>query len=245
MPGKGPGGNILAEGMAHFSTILLIEQVKGERERIEFCRRIEETYGDRRVVDSERPMVRTDGSRPGDQTVTYDKGGWVFWMLLDLMGRDNGLEGIQGFIDHYSRDLDHPVLQDFVEFMRPYAPDPEAFDAFVDAWFFDVVVPEYALSGAVAEQAAGSDPDAWLVTLTVENRGTARLPVEVAAARGERFDDDGEPNDDYDEARVTVTLGAGEQAAIEIPCDFQPDRAVVDPDARVLQLNRESAIVRF
>ncbi len=29
VPGKGPGGNILAEGMAHFSTILLCEQVKG------------------------------------------------------------------------------------------------------------------------------------------------------------------------------------------------------------------------
>ena len=41
VPGKGPGGNILSEGMAHFSTILLIEQVHGLRERIEFCKRIE------------------------------------------------------------------------------------------------------------------------------------------------------------------------------------------------------------
>ncbi len=30
VPGKGPGGNILAEGTAHFSTILLVEQVKGQ-----------------------------------------------------------------------------------------------------------------------------------------------------------------------------------------------------------------------
>ena len=28
-PGKGPGGNLLSEGTAHFSTLLLFEQVKG------------------------------------------------------------------------------------------------------------------------------------------------------------------------------------------------------------------------
>jgi len=37
LPGKGPGGNILAEGMAHFSSILLFEQVYGLRDRIELC----------------------------------------------------------------------------------------------------------------------------------------------------------------------------------------------------------------
>src|SRR5690606_6560042 len=88
LPGEGPGGNILSEGMAHFSTILLFDQIHGERGRIEFCKRIEERYGDNRQVDSERPLVLIDGSRPGDNTVTYDKGGWVFWMLHDLMGAD-------------------------------------------------------------------------------------------------------------------------------------------------------------
>ena len=28
---------------------------------------------------------------PGDQTVTYDKAGWVFWMLLNHLGRERGL----------------------------------------------------------------------------------------------------------------------------------------------------------
>ena len=65
VPGKGPGGNVLSEGMAHFSTILLCEQVKGLRQRIEFCKRIEESYGEARRKDSEKPLVKTDGSRPG------------------------------------------------------------------------------------------------------------------------------------------------------------------------------------
>ncbi len=95
-PGKGPGGNILSEGTAHFSTILLVEQVKGLNARIDFCKRIEASYGKDRQADSERPLVKIDGERPGDTTVTYDKGGWVFWMLLNHMGREQSPGGHPG-----------------------------------------------------------------------------------------------------------------------------------------------------
>ena len=89
------------------------------------------------------------------------------------------------------------------------------------------------------------DTGPWLVTVTAENRGSGRMPVEIAAARGTSFDDDGTPGDDYQESRVKVTIGPGEATELSIPCDFEPDCVVVDPDAVVLQLNRESAVVRF
>ncbi len=41
MPGDGPDGNILSEGTAHFSTILLFEQLRGPEQRIEFCKWLE------------------------------------------------------------------------------------------------------------------------------------------------------------------------------------------------------------
>jgi hypothetical protein len=94
VPGEGPGGNLLSEGMAHFSTVLLFQQMRGERERIEFLKRIETSYCRQRQVDSEKPLVKIDGSRAGDTTVTYDKGGWVFWMLLNQMGRERCLAGL-------------------------------------------------------------------------------------------------------------------------------------------------------
>ena len=50
--------------------------------------------------------------------MTYDKGGWVFWMLLNHMGRDRALQGLHAFIATYHNNADHPVLQDFVESMR-------------------------------------------------------------------------------------------------------------------------------
>ncbi len=242
-PGKGPGGDILSEGMAHFSTSLLFEQVKGPRGRIEFLKNIEHRYELSRRKDSERALVKIDGSENGDQTVTYDKGGWVFWMLLRQMGRKQALAGLHEFIKEYHDGPDFPVLQDFVEVMRRFAPDKAGFDAFVKQWFFEVVVPEYQLSNA---QRTEADKDAWDVTVHVENIGTGKMTVEVAAATGERFDEkDGKANADYKDARTPIELGAGESKDVKIHCPFKPDRVFMDPDAYVLQLRRKLAVARF
>lgn len=244
-PGKGPGGNILSEGMAHFSTVLLCEQVKGQRSRMEFLKRIEENYGNTRRKDAEKPMVKTDGTKPGEQTVMYDKGGWVFYMLLRHMGRERALAGMKEFIGHYRFNTDHPVLQDFVRVLRRHAADPVAYDVFIKQWFFEVVVPEYKLTEALRAPAADSGGDAWDVTVSVQNVGTGKMPLEVAAVKGERFDKDGKEAADYRDARATVTLGAGESAEVKIRCNFQPDRVVADPDVTVLQIQRKFAVVRF
>jgi ABC-2 type transport system permease protein len=242
-PGEGPGGNLLSEGMAHFSTALLTGQVKGEQARMEFLKRIEENYGQRRRTDAERPLVKVDGSHDGDQTVTYDKGGWVFWMMYEQLGRECALAGLRKFIADWENGPDYPVLQDFTAAMRPFAPDAAAYDGFVRQWFHQVVVPEYRLSDARAERGVGAEP--WKVTVRVKNLGTGRMPVEVAATRGERFTRKGEPAPAYRDARRTVTLGAGEERLVEIPCSFQPERVLVDPDVRVLQLRRKAAVVKL
>lgn len=250
VPGEGPGGAILGEGMSHYSTMLLTEEVKGERARMELCKRFEERYGDGRVEGSERPMVRTDGSKSGDQVVIYEKGGWVMWMLTDLMGRENALAGLREFVATYRDGPDFPVLQDLLATLRPHAPDTDAFDDFAQQWFHEVVLPRYELSRVeLAPGAAGG----WMVTARITNEGTGRMAVEIAAASGERFAEDGEvaradtadEDTGYREARTLVTLGPGQSETITMPCDFEPDRIVVDPDVRVLQLNRDAAIHDF
>jgi ABC-type Na+ efflux pump permease subunit len=241
LPGKGPGGDLLSEGMSHFSTILLIEQIKGLSARIEFCKRIEENYGDARQVDSEKPMVKVDGSKPGDTTVTYDKMGWVVWMLLQQMGRDNLLRGLHDFQSAYDDNPDHPVLQDLTAFLRPYAPDPVAYDAFIDEWFHQVVVPEYTLARSKKAGASGS----YDVTVDVTNKGKGTMPVTIAAAKGERFDAAGRPKSGYEDARSVVSLAAGETKTVTVHCPFDPERVVVDPDAVVLQLRRKAATAKL
>ena len=243
-PGKGPNGNILSEGMAHFSTALLFEQVKGPRGRIEFLKQIESQYEKNRRKDSERPLVKIDGSQDGDTTVTYDKGGWVFWMLLRHMGRERALQGLRAFIEKYKDGPDFPVLQNMLAVLRPFAADPAAFDTFTKQWFFEVVVPQYRLSQATRE-AVADRPGNWEVAVRVENAGAGRMVVEVAAVAGERFGADGLQSDAYRESRVSVELGAGEAREVRMRCAFQPDRVLVDPDALVLQLGRKLAVVRF
>jgi hypothetical protein len=238
-PGRGPGGNILSEGMAHFSTALLIQQAKGERDGIEFRKRIESRYGENRQSDAERKLLRNDGSKAGDGTVTYDKSGWVFWMLLDRMGREPTLRGMKDFIAAYNGNPDHPVLYDFVAHMRKYASDTASYDDFVRQWFDTVVVPEYRVHDAKTV----ADGKGWVTTATIENVGTGRMPLEIAVVIGERFPDSTAKKKAaaYQSVIEPLTLGSKEKHAITIRSGFKPEKVVVDPNVRVLQLRRQSA----
>lgn len=243
-PGEGPGGIVLAEGAANFATLMLLEEMRGPQARIFYATRIEANYGENRLPSTEKPLAETlelDG-RPGDVTVIYDKGAWALWMLYQQMGKDAFLAGVQQFFRTYHGNPDHPVIEDFVAVMRPYAPDKNAFDGLIRQWFFDTVTPEYRVEEA-KKRLVGNG--VWEVTARIENAGTGRMPVEVAATQGERFDGKGRISPDHKEARVTVVLGAGEAREVRILCPFEPEQVVVDPDADVLQLQRPAAVARL
>src|SRR6185436_9226971 len=112
----------------------------------------------------------------GDGTLYYDKGGFVFWMLADRIGRDNALRGMHDFVSKYHNNPDHPVLYDLAEHMRGYAPDTTAYDEFVKQWMDTVVVLEFKVRDTKTIQAAGTG---WTTTATVENVGTGRSTVDV------------------------------------------------------------------
>ena len=239
MVGAGPGGDVLSEGMAHFSTILLCEQVKGEAQRMAFCRQIENRYGDLRQRDSERPLIKLNGELPADSRIIYDKGGWALWMLFRLMGRENGLAAQKDYLARYRDSDDHPVLPDYLAVVRTHAPDTTAYDAYVKQWFYDVVVPQYLVSDPVARKSGTG----WVVTARVKNVGTGTMPIEVAATAGKRFPKKGEKAPAYVDARTSVTLAAGQELPVSIPCAFKPEKLTVDPDVLVLQLERDKATV--
>jgi len=158
------------------------------------------------------------------------------------MGRERALAGLRAFIRQYENGPDYPVLQDFVAAMRPFSPDPAAYDAFVHQWFFEVVAPEYRLDRVVKRRLPGGT---WQTDARVRNAGTGRMPIEVAAVASERFDKQGKPLAAYRETRRTVVLGPGQAAAVTFQSAFEPQRLLVDPDARVLQLARKLALARL
>jgi ABC-2 type transport system permease protein len=241
--GRGPGGIVLAEGAANFATLMLLEQMRGPQARIFYATRLEAEYGEARQPSTEKPLAETLelAGRRGDVVVVYDKGAWALWMLYRQMGKDAFLAGVQRFFQVYHGNPDHPVIEDFVAVMRPYAPDAEGFDDLVRQWFFATVAPEYHVEEARKQPVQGG----WEVSFRVENTGTGRMPVEVAATRGDRFDDKGKVSPEYRDARTTIVLGAGEAKEVRIRCPFEPERVVVDPDANVLQLQRKAAAVKL
>jgi len=239
--GEGPGGIVMSEGTANFATRLLIEQLRGPQPSIGFATRGEAAYGEFRQPSDEKPLAGTYRFRPGDPLVIYEKGGWAMWMLMHHMGREAFFEGTRDYFRTYHNNSDHPVVQDFVAVMRRHAADKAAFDDFARQWFFGIVIPEYQLSGAKKEQRGGE----WEVTVRVKNAGTGRMPVEIAAVAGPRWGEDGRVSPDYEDARVTLVLAAGEQKLARIRCPFEPETVVADPDAKVMQLQRQAAAARL
>ena len=237
VPGKGPGGNVLSEGMAQCSAAFLLDQVKGSEARDGFLREIETEYLKSRRVDSERPLVETDGTQDGEEAVTYEKGGWAFLMLAHWMGWARADAGFQHFLAVYRTSPNHPVLQDFLAAMRPYARDEPAFDGLVQQLFFEVVLPEYHLENVrrVPENIHGIR--GWRVTARLQNAGTGRFPVTVSAW-GNTADDT--PLPDFSGTAV-ATVGQGGFKDIIIHCHIKPTTVVVDPNVNVLQQNRDAA----
>jgi ABC-type transport system involved in multi-copper enzyme maturation permease subunit len=233
--GEGPGGVVMSEGAANFATLMLTGKLRGPQQRMGMCTRMETTYGEFRQPSDEKPLSGTYRFRLGDGTVIYDKGGWVMWMLLNRMGWQPFFDGVHDYFRTYHNNPDHPVVEDFVAVMRRHATDQAAFDDFARQWFFGIVIPEYHLADAKKRQAGGE----WEVTVTVKNAGSGRMPVEVAAMAGPRF----EPG--YRDSRATVVLGAGEERQVRIRCPFEPESVVVDPDVKVMQLERNAAAVRL
>ena len=240
-PGNGPGANLLSEGMAHFSTMLLMEHEKGARAGLELRTRFESRWGDGRRADAERKLYRIDGSKAGDGVVTYEKAGWTFWMLAERMGRENALRGMKDFIAKFRGGEDHAALEDFTAHMRAYAPDTAGYDDFVRQWFDTVSVLEYKVEGATTTKvAAGGE---WQTEALIRNVGNARMPVDIGVVTGERFPEDTTraAKGPYAQALTRITLGGGDSVTVKIRSTFAPEKVVVDPDVHVLQLRRKLA----
>ena len=228
--GVGPGTDHLVEGMASYSALLLSDAEHGPEARRRFSRVMESHYVERRRVDRERPVGRMLGDQaPSDWTVVYEKGAWVQWMLQEHIGRDAMLQGLRRFVAHYARGDVRPTLQHMLQFLRKEAPDTTAYDAFVEQWFFDIVLPEFRITDVALRR-----DDGWIASAAISNVGTGQVSVEVVATGGE-----------YRRSTQVVTLAAGQTKRLSWTLDFEPDRIVVDPDVRVLQDNRTRAEAVF
>jgi hypothetical protein len=231
MPGKGPGGNIISEGLAEFSALMLVHHELGEDQAKTLRRRWERDYVFGRSPDDERAINRTDGTRPGDQVVTYQRAGLVFWMLRELMGEEQMLAGLRSFVEKWKNGvetadgLDFPLIEDMVESLRAHAPDVAVFDAFVAQWIFGTALPELELGDVDVADAAG----AFTTTTELRNigNGVVDVVVRVMGASSEEIED------------VVVRVAPNTPASVVVSTSFTPTKIVVDPEVRVLFAGRK------
>ncbi|MBL9120058.1 MAG: hypothetical protein JNL80_09110 [Phycisphaerae bacterium] len=231
MPGRGPGGNVLSEGMANFSAAMLIDRLEGEAKRESLLRKYEDQYANTRRPDNERSLNRVDGSRPGDTTVMYDRGGFVFWMMKEMMGEERMLAGLRDFIGRFKDGPDFPVVEDFVAVLRNHAEDTERYDRFVAQWVTGTVAPQFEFENVSSEKRDNE----YVVTGTVKNVGTGSVELDVAALL-----EKGKP--DGERVVTTVHLDPGGSAAFTLVATFNPSEVAVDPDVKVLQIGRKRAV---
>lgn len=225
-PGMAPGADVLLEGMAHYSTMLLLEAEYGPQARAEFARGLESRYTDERRADAERPLVKIADARGiTDETSIQDKGAWVMWMLDAHLGREAMLSGLRSFITRFEGSPDHPALEDLIEELRPLAGSETAYQAFVDQWFRGVVLPEFQFRDARVERNAAG----WTVRTTIANVGQGTMSVNVAAMAGEA------------EVLTSVALSPGGEAVAIWTTPFEPEVLRIDPRVSVLQLHRDRA----
>ena len=236
-PGKGPGGNVISEGLAEFSACMLVHHELGPEQARVLRRRWEKAYVEGRSPDNERPINRVDGSRGGDGVVTYQRAGWVFWMLRGLMGEEALLTGCRDFIatwrDGVATDdgLDFPLVEDLLASLRPHAPDAAAFDDFAGRWVLGTDLPELAVRDTAVEQAGAG----YRVTGELANVGSGRAEVRVRV-EGRKPDAKGEPPPLAD---AIVAVSAAAPGRFEIATDFVPARIVVDPEVELLFMGRK------
>ncbi len=244
-PGKGPGGIVLSEGMANYSAALLVERMRGVKTRRALMTKFEREYVQQRNPDRERPLHKVDGSRPGDTTLIYNRGGWIFFMLMEQMGRERMLKGLREFILKFKDGPDFPLIEDLLECLRPNAPDPKAFDSFVNEWLLGKVLPEFSLSEIRHEVDSSG---LHTTTGTITNAGTGTIQVNVAAILpadgGDPESEEGQENKEKPRESgsiQTVTVGPGRAALWKLTTVSKPVEVVVDPDVMVLQMARKLA----
>jgi hypothetical protein len=224
---------------------MLVHHELGAQQGEALRRRWERAYTFGRSPDDERSINRTDGTRPGDTVITYNRAGFVFWMLRDLVGEDAMVAGLRAFVEKWKNGvetpegLDFPLIEDMVESLRAHASDVAKYDAFVADWILGTKFPELEL--ADTRVADGSSEGAYATEGVLRDiasgRAASATPTEVVVrVFGEKPSEQGAEAPFQD---AVVRIDAGEAANFRIATTFKPVKVVVDPEVRLLFAGRQ------
>jgi hypothetical protein len=237
----GTGANILSEGLAQYATIRLIGERRGARMQQAFLRDLEEQYLLLRDPSTEEALSDFDDGSPDSHTLLYHRAGWVFWMLAQRMGFEASDVAHRQFVARFSDRHAFPVLEDYIDCMRSHV-DPRVVDAFSGQWLKRQTVAQYAIKVLDSRPFAGG----WRTTVQVVDLGATGGQVEVAITNGvARWGAGKSETPDFRSAIRTVSFDASDTAQLTVDTAFEAREAIVDPNVKILQIGRSSAVARI
>jgi len=163
--------------------------------------------------DADNTLLNTN-----DELYLRGKGGFVFWMLRDMVDS----EAMQRSIAAYrgGADKDPSYLQKLIE-----TNSKHKLEWFFDDWVYrDRGLPDFHVESVYPRPLLSETQKNYLVTVTIDNRGHAgaEVPVIVKTSSGEKS--------------VRVLVKAGEKGVGRIEMTAAPDKAVVN-DGSVPEAN--------
>jgi hypothetical protein len=217
----------IQDGLERFLQTLAVERRSGRHAALEFLDQYREplvqaeqaahpkavTKGLSEENDANNTLLNTN-----DELYLRGKGGFVFWMLRDMVGN----EAMQRAIAAYrgGADKDPSYFQRLVQ-----ASPKRNLEWFFDDWVYrDRGLPEFHVESAYTRPLLSETNKSFLVTATIENRGGAgaEVPVLIQTPSGEKS--------------VRVLVKAGEKGTGRIEVPVAPDKIVVN-DGSVPEAN--------
>ena len=218
----------LEHGLERFLQVMTVENRTGRRAALEYLDQYREPLV--QVEDLAHPKTaatsKTTDNNAADNTLlnTNDelylrgKGGFVLWMLHDMVGN----EAMQRSFAAYrgGADKDPSYFQRLVQ-----TNSKRDLEWFFDDWVYrDRGLPEFHVESAYPRPLLSEKEKNYLVTATIENRGHAgaEVPVMIQTPSGEKS--------------VRVLVKAGEKGVGRIEVPIAPDKIVVN-DGSVPEAN--------
>jgi len=219
----------IQEGMERFLQAVLIDNRSGRKAALEFL----DEYREPLVQAEEAAHPKADAaSKPAAEASAADntllntndelylrgKGGFVLWMLRDMIG-DRAMQSALAAY-HPGADKDPSYLQQLLQ-----TSSKRDLEWFFDDWVYrDRGLPDLHVESAYARPLLSEPYKSFLVTATIENRGHAgaEVPVLMQTPSGEKS--------------VRVLVKAGEKGTGRIEVPVAPDKVVVN-DGSVPEAN--------
>lgn len=179
----------LMEGLANYSALMMLEETKGKKEATAVLLRYRDnllaSLGDDRIVDDAGPILwgeRLINSRDRGSwnTITYEKGAWIFHMLRARLGDDAFFRMLKELPKRFAnKPLSTKAFREFAaEFSSAKSADPDL-DEFFAQWVESTGIPRIELVTAITGKAPKVTVTAKLTQSLVSKEFGVMAPVVI------------------------------------------------------------------